>query len=82
MSENWRQSEICIVIDDKSIDSTAKHLNCDGLLNYKFITQFAGKRMFFNWRTFAKVTGKMVGSVIRSIHFRLLSSDIKSSTCK
>jgi len=26
----------------KSLDSTAKHLRCDGLLYYKFITQFAG----------------------------------------
>ena len=26
MSENWRQSEICIVINDKSRGSIAKHL--------------------------------------------------------
>ena len=45
MSENWRQSEICIVINDKSQDSTAKHLSCDELLHYKFITQFAGDRI-------------------------------------
>jgi len=25
MSENWQQSEICIVINDKSPDNTAKH---------------------------------------------------------
>ena len=30
MSENWRQSEICIVLNDKLQDSTAKHLSCDG----------------------------------------------------
>ena len=46
MPENWRQSEICIVINDKSQDSTAKHLSCDGLLHYKFITQFAGETIF------------------------------------
>jgi len=35
MSENGRQSDICIVInDDKSQDSTAKHLSCDWLLHY------------------------------------------------
>jgi len=45
MPENWRQSEICIVINDKSLDSTAKHLSCDELLHYKFITQFAGDRI-------------------------------------
>jgi len=33
MSENWRQSEICIAINDKSQDSTAKHLSLDGFLH-------------------------------------------------
>ena len=42
MSENWQQSEICIVINDKSQDSTAKHLSCGELLHYKFIIQFTG----------------------------------------
>jgi len=46
MSENWRQSDICIVINDKTQDSTAKHLSCDELLHYKFIVQFAGKKDF------------------------------------
>jgi len=46
MPENWRQSEIpvCIVINDKSQDSTATHLSYDGLLHYKFITQFAREK--------------------------------------
>ena len=46
ISENWRQCEICIVIYDKSQDRTAKHLSCEGLLNDKFISQPAGKRIF------------------------------------
>jgi len=46
MSEIRRQSEICIVLNDISQDRTAKHLSCDGLFHYKFITQFAGKRIF------------------------------------
>ena len=33
MPENWQQSEICIVINDKSQDSTAKHLSYDGLFH-------------------------------------------------
>ena len=45
-TENWRQSEICIVINNKSLDSTANHLSCDELPHYKFITQFAGERIF------------------------------------
>jgi len=46
MSENRRQSEICIVINDKSQGSTAKQLSCDGLFHYKFIIQFASERIF------------------------------------
>jgi len=46
MLENRRRSEICAVINDKSQDRTAKHLCCDGLLHYKFFTQFAGERIF------------------------------------
>ena len=35
MSENWRQSEICIVINDQSdsaVNLPQKYLSCDGLL--------------------------------------------------
>jgi len=46
MSENWRQSTRCTVINDKSQGSTIKHLSCDGLLHYKFIIQFAGEEIF------------------------------------
>jgi len=45
MPENWRQSNMCIVINDKSQGSAAKHLSCDGLLNSKFIIQFAGAKV-------------------------------------
>ena len=46
MSENWQQSEICIVINDNSQDCTAKHLCYDGLLHYKFVNHCAGERTF------------------------------------
>jgi len=46
MLENWRQSEICIVINDKSQGSTAKHLSCEKLLHCGFIIQFAGESIF------------------------------------
>jgi len=46
MSQNWRQYETCIVVDDKSQGSIAKHLSCDGLLHYKCIIQVAGERIF------------------------------------
>ena len=58
MSENWQQSEICIVINDKSQDSTAKHLSYDGLLHYKFITQSAGERVFKIGEHLAKLQTK------------------------
>jgi len=33
------------VINDKSQDSTAKHLSYDGLLHYKFINNCASERI-------------------------------------
>jgi len=39
----WRQSEIRIVINEKSHGSIAKHLRFDELLYYTFIVQSAGK---------------------------------------
>ena len=36
----------CIAINDKSQGSIAKHLSYDRLLYYKYITQFAGERIF------------------------------------
>ena len=43
MSENWRQSDICIVINYRSQDSPAKHVCCGGLIHCNFITEVAGK---------------------------------------
>jgi len=45
MSEKWHQWEICIVINDKSQGSTAKHLRYDELLYCTFIIQSAGERI-------------------------------------
>jgi len=55
MSEKGRQSEICIVINNKSQGSIAKHLRCDELLFYTFIIQSAGERIFSTgeiWRSY------------------------------
>jgi len=63
MSEKCRQSEIYIVINDKSQDSIAKYLSSDELLYYTFITQSAGERTFkigeHFWQSYS-LTGKMV----------------------
>jgi len=58
MSEKWRQSQICIVIDDKSQGSIAKHLRNDELLYYIFITQSAGERVFKIGEHLAKLQTK------------------------
>ena len=82
MSEKWWQSEICIMINDKSQGSVAKYLSWDGLLHYKFVIQFAGEKKFKNLRTFRKVTGKMVDRVIHPIRPRRLSSKMQNSPDK
>jgi len=58
MSENWQQSEICIVINDISQGSVAKHLKNDELLYYIFITQSAGERIFKTGEHLAKLQAK------------------------
>jgi len=58
MSEKWRQSEICIVINDKSQDNTAKHLKNDELFYYTFIMQSAGERIFKIGEHLAKLQAK------------------------
>jgi len=56
---NWRQAEICIVINDKSHDSTAKHLSCDEFDDImKFIIQFAGERIFKSCKHLAMLEEK------------------------
>jgi len=65
MSENCWQSEICIVINDKSQGSTAKHLSCNGPLHYKFITQFAGERIFNIGEHLAKLEAKWLTFVLK-----------------
>jgi len=67
MSVNWQQSKICIVINDKSQGSTAKHLCWDELLNYKVIILFANERIFQNRRTFGEVTDKSIVSFFDSL---------------
>ena len=64
MSENWQQSEICIVINDKSQYSIARHLRYDGFLHYKFVNHCAGERIFKIREQFGEVTDKMVDCVI------------------
>jgi len=54
----WRQSEICIVINDKSQGSIAKHLRCDELLYYAFIIQSAGEWIVKTGEHLAKLQGK------------------------
>jgi len=56
--QKWHQSEICIVINDKSQGSIAKHSSNVELLYYTFITQSAGKRIFRIGEHLAKLQAK------------------------
>ena len=47
-----------MVINDKSQGSIAKHLTNDDLLNYTFITQSSGERIFENGEHLAKLQAK------------------------
>ena len=59
------------MINDKSQDSTAKHLSCDELLPLECIIQFAGKRIFKIGEHLAKLQAKMLDRVIRNAPFAL-----------
>ena len=58
MLEKWRQFEICIVINDKSQASRAKHLKNDVLVYYTFIIQSAGEKFFKIGEHLAKLQAK------------------------
>ena len=46
------------MINDKSQDSTAKHLSYDELLDYKFVNNYAGERIFKICEHLAKLQAK------------------------
>ena len=71
MSEKRRHSEICIVINNKSQGSIAKHLRCDELLYYTLITQSAGERIFKIDEHLAKLQAKwlVVSCAPFGLHF-------------
>jgi len=77
----WHQAEICIVINDKSQGSTAKHLRCDELLYYTFITQSVGERNFKTSDHLAKLQAKWL-IVSCAIRLALLSSKMQISPDK
>ena len=58
MSENWQQSEKCIVINAKSQGSEAEHLRNDVLLYYTFITQSSSERILTIGEHLAKLQAK------------------------
>jgi len=82
MLKNWQQSEICIVINDKSQDSTAKHLSYDGLLHYKFVNHCAGKRIFKICEHLVKLQAKWLIVSYSLFALRLLSSKMQNSLDK
>ena len=81
MSENWHQSEMHIVINDKSQGNIAKHLSCDGLLHCIYIFESAGERIFKIGEHLAKLQAEWL-IVIRPIRLRRLSSKMQNSPDK
>ena len=75
MTENWRQSEMCIVMDDKSQGSIAKHLSI-----YKFISQFASERIFRIGEHLAKLQAKWL--FMSYAPFALHFCSQRCSTCQ
>jgi len=71
MSEKWHQSEICIVMNDKSRGSIAKHSMNDETLYYMFIVQSAGERVFKIGEHLAKLQAKwsIVSCTPFALHF-------------
>ena len=82
MSENWQQSEICIVINDKSQDSTAKHLSYDVLLHYKFVSHCAGEKFFKISEHLAQLQAKWLIVSYAPFALSLLSLKMQNSLDK
>ena len=78
----WRQSEVCIVINDKSQGSIAKNLRCDELIYYTFIIQSAGERIFKIGEHLAKLQTKwLIFHAPRSPCIFVLTPDKLNSLC-
>jgi len=77
MSENWRQSEIRIAINDKSQGSIAKHLTFDGLFHYIYINESAGERIFKIGKHLAKLQAKWL--IVSYTPFAL---DVSPQSCR
>ena len=58
MSEKWSQSEIVIVINDKSQGSIAEHLRNDDICCYTLIIQSASERILKIGEHLAKLQAK------------------------
>ena len=73
-AEKWSQSEICIVINDKSHGSTAEHLRNDDLLYYTFIILLVKEflKLVNIWRSYRQ-NGDCF---LRPIRIALLSSNM------
>jgi len=69
-----------MVINDKSQDSTAKHLIFDGLLHYNFIVQFDGKGIFTVSEHLAKLQAKWL--IVLYAPFALAFCSQRCRTCQ
>jgi len=77
MSENWRQSEIRIVINNKSKSSIAKNFSCDGLIHYIYILESAGERIFKIGKHLANLQAKWL-----IVSYTPLALDVCPQRCR
>jgi len=82
MSEKWHQSEILIVINDKSQGIMAKQLRCDKVLYCTFVIQSAGERIFKIGEYLAKLQAKWLIVSCTPVHLALFSSKMLISPDK
>ena len=66
------------MINDKSQDSTAKHLSYEGLLHYKFVNNCDGERIFKIREHLAKLQAKWLSVSYAPFALRLLSSKMEN----
>ena len=70
------------MINDKSQDSTAKHLSYDSLLHYKFVSHCADKRILKIREHLAELQAKWLIVSYALFALRLLSSKMQNSLDK
>ena len=82
MSETGSNLKYALWLNDKTQDSTAKHLSYDGLPHYKFVNHCAGKRILKIREHLVELQAKWLIVSYAPFALRLLSSKMQNSLDK